>query len=180
MTKTLIIATAAASLMAGTALAQNTAPADTAKPGVMPQQSTGADTKTNAAPGAATTGAASAGMSATGGIMMSKSASTPVKFATADTTDLMSSKLIGTNVYNTKNEKVGEIADLALDNGKTLSGVVLSVGGFLGLGESYVLVDPASLAVSNEDGTWKAFINTDKDSLKNAPKFTYKAANKKS
>jgi hypothetical protein len=130
--------------------------------------------------GAQTTGAGAAASNTMGGIMMSKSAAQPVKFATADTADLMSSKMIGVDVYNKQNEKVGEISDLAIDNGKTINGVVLSVGGFLGIGESYVLVEPSSLALNNDSGTWKAYIDGTKDSLKNAPKFTYKADNKKS
>ena len=88
----------------------------------------------------------------------------------------MSSKLVGTTVYNNQNEKLGEIQDLTIDNGKTLSGVVVSVGGFLGIGESYVLIDPSTIVVNNDNGTWKAFVDTSKDTLKSAPKFTYAKA----
>lgn len=87
--------------------------------------------------------------------------------------DLMATKLIGVNVYNNQNESLGEIEDLALENGKTLSGVVISVGGFLGIGEHYVIVDPATIIVQVTDGTMKAFIDTSKDSLKSAPDFKY-------
>jgi sporulation protein YlmC with PRC-barrel domain len=170
MTRPFIIAAAAASLMAGTALAQTST---TTKPMTAPQATT-------LATGTQTTGAGAAATNTMGGIVMSTSASQPVKFATADTSDLMSSKLVGVNVYNKQNEKVGEISDLAIDNGKTIDGVVLSVGGFLGIGESYVLVEPSSLALNNDNGTWKAYIDTSKDALKNAPKFTYKAVDKKS
>lgn len=177
MKKTLAI-TAAATLIAGAAVAQ-TPPAQA--PAQTPSSTQSQSTPPAAAPttNSATTGV-STPMDTTAGIAMSKSAREPVKFATADTGDLMTSKLVGVNVYNNENQKVGEIADIAIDNGKTLNGVVLSVGGFLGIGESYVLVQPSSLAVTNDNGTWKAYINTNKDSLKNAPKFTYKADNKKS
>ncbi len=163
----LILTTAAVTLLASPAFAQSS----TTKPMTTPQAMS---------PAATTTGANTPETNATGGILMSKTMREPVKFAKTDNAELMSSKLVGLDVYNNQNEKVGQIADLAIDNGKTVNGVVLSVGGFLGIGESYVLVDPASLAVSNADGSWKAYINTSKDTLKNAPKFTYNAANKKS
>ncbi len=180
MNSKLIIATAAATLMAGTAFAQTAPTSTTTAPQNLQSGSMSTDTKTNSQ----TTGAATAATNNAGammnGIARASAAREPVKFATVDSADLMSSKLVGVNVYNNQKEKVGEIADLAIDNGKALNGVVLSVGGFLGIGESYVLVEPSSLALNNENGTWKAYIDTSKDSLKNAPKFTYKAADKKS
>ncbi|MEN3230263.1 PRC-barrel domain-containing protein [Methylorubrum rhodesianum] len=87
--------------------------------------------------------------------------------------DVMSSKLVGTTVYNNKNETVGEVEDLVIENGKTVTGVVVGVGGFLGLGESYVVLDPSTLAISNKDGKWAVHADTDQDTLKNAPKFEY-------
>jgi hypothetical protein len=67
----------------------------------------------------------------------------------------------------------GTAMPAVIENGKTLTGVVVSVGGFLGLGESYVVLDPSSLAISNKDGKWMVHADTDKDTLKNAPKFEY-------
>ena len=87
---------------------------------------------------------------------------------------MMSSKLVGMDVYNNQNDKLGQVEDLVVDNGKTISGVVVSVGGFLGMGEHYVLIDPASIVVSDKDGSMKAVVDTNKDNLKAAPAFTYK------
>lgn len=124
---------------------------------------------------AATPVAASAqpGTNDNGGIRKAASANMAVRFLDVQTVDLMATKLIGANVYNKQNESLGEIEDLVLDNGKTVSGVVVSVGGFLGIGEHYVLIDPSTLVVQVTDGTTKAFIDSSKDNLKNAPKFTY-------
>lgn len=108
---------------------------------------------------------------------MADHATMAIKYTTVTPADIMSSKLVGLNVYNNQNDKLGEVEDLVIDNGKTLKGVVVSVGGFLGKGESYVLIDPASVVVSNKDNTWKAFVDTNKDNLKNAPKFTYTKKN---
>lgn len=169
MRQQLICATAAMSLLAAPALAQ--------------QSTTGAAEKQNT-PAAAqmTTGATAASPAMTqagnsaSGITQAKSANFAVRFVSAKPADLTSSKLVGMTVYNNQNEKLGEIEDLTIDNGKTLSGVVVSVGGFLGIGESYVLIDPSTIVVNNDNGIWKAFVDTSKDTLKSAPKFTYAKA----
>jgi sporulation protein YlmC with PRC-barrel domain len=51
-----------------------------------------------------------------------------------------SSKLIGVDVYNEANEKIGNIEELILDKSGKVEHVVLGVGGFLGIGEHYVAV----------------------------------------
>jgi len=88
---------------------------------------------------------------------------------------MFSSKLKGLNVYNQKDEKVGEITDLAIGKGEQIEAMILSVGGFLGVGEHYVAVSPASVRVSyNKDkDTWSAKMNTTKEALKAAPEFKY-------
>jgi sporulation protein YlmC with PRC-barrel domain len=50
------------------------------------------------------------------------------------------SKLIGVNVYNDNNEKIGDINELIVDKSGKVDNVVLGVGGFLGMGEHYVAV----------------------------------------
>ena len=50
------------------------------------------------------------------------------------------SKVIGVNVYNDNNEKIGEIEELIVDKSSKVENVVLGVGGFLGMGEHYVAV----------------------------------------
>ncbi|WP_060851083.1 PRC-barrel domain-containing protein [Methylobacterium aquaticum] len=107
------------------------------------------------------------------GMKMADTATVKLKYVTVKPADVMSSKLVGTTVYNNKNENVGEVEDLVIENGKTITGVVVSVGGFLGLGESYVVLDPSTVAISNKDGKWVVHADTDKDTLKSAPKFEY-------
>jgi sporulation protein YlmC with PRC-barrel domain len=60
------------------------------------------------------------------------------------------SKLVGVNVYNDANEKVGDINDVILDKSGKVENVVLGVGGFLGMGEHYVAVAYDKLKWSNE------------------------------
>lgn len=112
-----------------------------------------------------------------GGMTMADTATARIKFVSAKPAEVTSSKLVGKNLYNNKNETVGEIEDLVIDNGKTVTGVVVSVGGFLGMGERYVLVDPSSIFLHRADGKLKAMVDTDKDSLKNAPEFKYDKKN---
>lgn len=97
------------------------------------------------------------------------------KFSTVAKDEMFSSKLKGLNVYNQKDEKVGEITDLAIGKGEQINAMILSVGGFLGVGEHYVAVSPASVRVSyNKDkDTWSAKMNTTKEALKAAPEFKY-------
>lgn len=97
------------------------------------------------------------------------------KFSTVAKDEMFSSKLKGLNVYNQKDEKVGEITDLAIGKGEQIQAMILSVGGFLGVGEHYVAVSPSSVRVSyNKDKeTWTAKMNTTKEALKAAPEFKY-------
>ena len=60
------------------------------------------------------------------------------------------SKLIGLNVYNDKNESVGEINELLLDPSGKVASVVIGVGGFLGIGERDILVPMDKLKFVNE------------------------------
>jgi sporulation protein YlmC with PRC-barrel domain len=61
-----------------------------------------------------------------------------------------SSKLIGVDVYNEANEKIGDIEELILDKSGKVEHVVLGVGGFLGMGEHYVAVAFDKLKLVNE------------------------------
>jgi sporulation protein YlmC with PRC-barrel domain len=96
------------------------------------------------------------------------------KFATVAKDEMFSSKLKGLNVYNQKDESVGEITDIAIKNNQ-VDALILSVGGFLGVGERYVAVSPSSVNVryDSKNNKWLASMNTTKDALKAAPEFKY-------
>lgn len=61
-----------------------------------------------------------------------------------------SSKLIGVNVYNEANEKLGDIAELIIGKNGNVEQVILGVGGFLGIGEKNVTVSFDKLKWVNE------------------------------
>ena len=50
------------------------------------------------------------------------------------------SKLMGLDVYNEANEKLGDINELIVDKDGKISAVVIGVGGFLGMGEHDIAV----------------------------------------
>jgi len=111
------------------------------------------------------------------------------------------SKVIGINVYNDNNEKIGDIQELIVDKSGKVDNVVLGVGGFLGMGEHYVAVPMEKLRWVNEpvrtsstapadkstvgeanranrsaDEKWypdHAVFNATKDQLKAMPQFKY-------
>jgi sporulation protein YlmC with PRC-barrel domain len=102
-----------------------------------------------------------------------------LSFYTARPADTRASKLIGQEVYNLNNENIGEVSDLIIDNGKTIKAIVVSVGGFLGLGERNVALDPASVVLSEmQDGSARMVVNTTKEQLKNAPAFDFAEVDK--
>jgi len=125
---------------------------------------------------AASNGASTASNGADG-MTMADTATVRVRFVSAKPAEVMSSKLVGKNLYNKQNETVGEIEDLVIENGKTVTGVVVSVGGFLGMGERYVLVDPSTIFLHRTGGSLKAMVDADKDTVKNAPEFKYDKKN---
>ena len=60
------------------------------------------------------------------------------------------SKLIGVDVYNSQNEKIGDINEILLTSSGNVAGIVIGVGGFLGVGEHDILVKPDQVKFVNE------------------------------
>jgi len=60
------------------------------------------------------------------------------------------SKLIGLNVYNEQNKKVGDINEVILDRSGKVAGLVVGVGGVLGMGEHDVLIAFDQIKFVNE------------------------------
>jgi sporulation protein YlmC with PRC-barrel domain len=84
---------------------------------------------------------------------------------------ILASRVNGTAVYNTNNERIGHIEDVAI--GK-LSGqvayAILSIGGFLGMGEKY---HPVPWSVLTYDTGLDGYVlPLDKQQLKAAPSYS--------
>jgi sporulation protein YlmC with PRC-barrel domain len=81
-----------------------------------------------------------------------------------------SSDVIGMTVNNYQNEKLGKVEDLAVDieSGRIVQ-VILSTGGFLGIGDTLTAVPPGAL---HHDIAQKVLhLDANKEKLKSAPKF---------
>lgn len=80
------------------------------------------------------------------------------------------SDLIGMTVNNYQNEKLGKVEDLGVDveSGRVVQ-VILSTGGFLGIGDTLTAVPPGAL---HHDAAQKVLhLEADKEKLKGAPRF---------
>ena len=65
----------------------------------------------------------------------------------ADPDSQSASRLIGSTVKTDQNEKVGKVEDLFVDLGTgRIVGVILSSGGFLGIGDALSVIQPSSLS----------------------------------
>lgn len=60
------------------------------------------------------------------------------------------SKLMGLDVYNEANEKLGDINELILDKNGKVAAVVIGVGGFLGMGEHDIAISMDKLKFVEE------------------------------
>ena len=60
------------------------------------------------------------------------------------------SKLMGLNVYNEANEKLGDINELLVDKSGKINAVVIGIGGFLGMGEHDIAVSMDKLKFVEE------------------------------
>ena len=78
------------------------------------------------------------------------------------------------SVYDPKDSKIGEIADVLVDRSGRIDSLIVAVGGFLGAGEKDVSVPFDAVRVTNKNNNkWYLVMNTTKDQLKDAPGFTY-------
>lgn len=83
---------------------------------------------------------------------------------------LSSATITGQNVYNLKDENIGDIKDLMIDpNEADVAYAVLSFGGFLGIGSKYFAIPLQALQFSDKDDTIR--LDVTKETLENAPSF---------
>jgi hypothetical protein len=85
-------------------------------------------------------------------------------------TGYRTSKVVGSTVVNEANETVGTIDDLIVVPSEKVPFAVLSVGGFLGMGTTYVVVPFSALDLNEKRVLLRG---ATKDSLKGLPPFKY-------
>lgn len=80
--------------------------------------------------------------------------------------------LIGAKVKNANNDTVGAVDDLYLNKDGSVQSVVISVGGFLGVGSKNVAVKWGDVQYGRDGDSLKLTTNLSKDQLKGMPDFT--------
>jgi sporulation protein YlmC with PRC-barrel domain len=131
---------------------------------------------------------------ATGSAFAADTAAQPDKMATpaeqmapARATDMMAalpggalpiSDYYNQAVYDNRDNKVGDVNDLLLDNGGKINAVIVGVGGFLGVGEKNVAVPFSSLKVAEKNGSRYLVLETNKEALQTAPGYVYDSGKK--
>jgi hypothetical protein len=83
-------------------------------------------------------------------------------------------KLIGRNVQNAQNETIGQIKSVYIGPDGKVDSLIVSIGGFLGLGEREVRLAWSDLKVS--DNSEKVVLDITKDELKAKPEYKYSNA----
>ena len=77
------------------------------------------------------------------------------------------------DVYDTHDNKIGEVSDVLLDKSGQVSAVILGVGGFLGIGGKDVAVPFSALQVKEKNGNRYLVVDASKDALQAATGYTY-------
>jgi sporulation protein YlmC with PRC-barrel domain len=89
---------------------------------------------------------------------------------------VLASSLIGAQVTGADGDGTAEISDVIIKTDGTIDGVVVSVGGFLGLGAHAVAVKWDKIQLQPQpDGKTKLSLSASRDDLKAAAKFKSKA-----
>lgn len=81
--------------------------------------------------------------------------------------------IVGASVKNGSNETVGKVQDAYLDNSGEIKEIVVSVGGFLGVGTKNVAVPWSDIKFSRDNNSVVLKTNWTKDSLKAMPDYKY-------
>ncbi|TXS91649.1 PRC-barrel domain-containing protein [Parahaliea aestuarii] len=84
---------------------------------------------------------------------------------------MRASNLIGTEVKTSKDEDVGSVSDLIINDNGQLMAIVVSVGGFLGMGERDVAIGWDDVTQSGVADEPHLRIKATLDSLRAAPEF---------
>ena len=80
--------------------------------------------------------------------------------------EMRASKLMGSAVYDSADQKIGSVADLIVDHDGRVTDVVIGVGSFLGAGDKQVGVKMADLKRGKDN---HLVYSTTKDALKQMP-----------
>ena len=91
-------------------------------------------------------------------------------------TQIRAEDLMGTNVVGPGGEEIGKVEDLIFDENEKITGVVVGVGGFLGIGKKEVGLnwDQAELQDNPDTGQKTVMVSVTKADIQAAPDFVTK------
>lgn len=93
---------------------------------------------------------------------------------TGHTQAIRASRVIGTEVYNTKGESIGRIEDVMLDKvSNSIMFAVIGFGGFLGIGEKYHAIPWSVLDYERNQGGY--VVPFTREQLEGAPAYEIEA-----
>ena len=81
------------------------------------------------------------------------------------------SKLIGMDVHTNDNEDIGSVDDLVIDENGQVVAIIVSVGGFLGIGQKDVAIGWGNVTRSGSPDDQELRADVTRDALNSAPKF---------
>ncbi len=99
------------------------------------------------------------------------STAVPASPATTPAASADTRKLIGRNIQNAQNETIGEIKSIYIGKDGKVDSVIVSVGGFLGVGDREVRIAWSDLNIAGNGE--KVTVNMTKDQLKAMPEYKY-------
>lgn len=170
MTSKIATLTAAAAL----ALAPAVAFGQTATPDTVPGQMTNPPAVSPVAPDAGVPHAPNAAMPHSSGTADAGTTMAPSspKFVSAQASgQWLGTDIIGTEVVNPGDEKLGSISNLIVESDGTIIAAIIDVGGFLGIGAKPVAVSFDSIQMRATDSGRKAVVALAKEELNSAPQF---------
>lgn len=169
MLKKLLITTALSGLMVSAAMAQSSPPPSSSPtpPAASPSDSSKSISSDPAKPSSSMSSDKTSATPSTTG-----AASASATTITAQKPDqLLVSNLKGVDVMGSDDKKVGDISDLLFTKDGKVDAILISVGGFLGVGAKEIALPPNQIQLHEENGSWKAKVSMNKDQLKDAPNF---------
>jgi sporulation protein YlmC with PRC-barrel domain len=85
---------------------------------------------------------------------------------------VLATSFIGSSVYTSANENIGDINDIIFDDKGSIQAVIIGVGGFLGMGEKDVALPLNKITVTrDETNAIKLTVQASRDELDKAPAF---------
>jgi sporulation protein YlmC with PRC-barrel domain len=107
------------------------------------------------------------------GSMDQSATGAPQFLSTLPQNALLVSNIHEQNIYDPQENKIGEVKDLVVDRSGKINAAIISVGGFLGIGQKDVAVAFSDIKATERNNKWWLTMNATKDDLKNATGFRF-------